>query len=148
MKRNQVGVTVALSLMLLPLAARSLRAQDTVRCPDGDTKVVHVAVSFDRTAHTIAVSASSVTVEMSAPGPRRVCWTFPGLDQGETLRFANKSTDEPDYFPGLKRDIHGPSHYANSGNPSRAGTWTYGLQLLDHQGKVIAKLDPDVIIKP
>ena len=118
-------------------------------CPDGDTKAVRVDVTVDAGAGSVAVDPSTVEVYLK-PGPKqpaRVCWVIAGLADGQVLRLTDKEAGGEAPFPGLTRKVKGTSPFINSGNPSRAGTWMYGVEVTDAEGRTVAKVDPEVIVK-
>jgi len=148
MKSTRRGSGVWLACALALAAAPAL-AQSSHRCPNGDDDVARIDVTVDHAAGAVYASPMSATIELNAAsaGPHRVCWVVSGLEAGEELRFEDKNPDDAGYFPNLARTVKDPPAFANSGNPSRAGTWSYTLRVVAG-GQDVAVLDPDVVIKP
>lgn len=119
------------------------------RCPDGDDKVVRVDIAVDVDAAEITVAPDSVEVFLEPEGeqPNRVCWVLSGMPDGHRLRFESKPGGDPGLFPKLHRVITRPDGFANSGRPARAGTWVYALRVENMDGKTVAEVDPQVIVR-
>ncbi len=131
------------------LAASAAWSAPDKACPDGDSRAVRVDVTVDAGAGSVAVDPSTVEVYLK-PGPKepaRVCWVIAGLADGQVLRLTDKEAGGEAPFSGLTRQVKGASPFINSGNPSRAGTWMYGVEVTDAKGRTVAKVDPEVIVK-
>ena len=139
----------ALLLAAVLLGAPAARAAQTGACPDGDTKVARVDVTVDASAGTVVVVPSTVEIYLK-PGPKepaRVCWVISGLMEGHSLQLVDKEADGTALFPELQRTVKSTHPFINSGNPSKLGTWSYGVTVTDEKGKTVAKVDPEVIVK-
>lgn len=129
------------------LGAAALTAQEK-KCPDGDEKVVRIEIAVDREAGKATVTPEEATIWIGGDHPaRRACWVVTGMADGDELRFDDKDPESDDFFPGLKRTVKAASPFANSGNPSKAGAWVYGVAITDAAGAPVASVDPVVVIK-
>ncbi len=134
--------------VMATVAGAPVSAQER-RCPDGDDRVVRVDIAVDVDAGRITVQPDSVEVflEPEAEQPNRVCWVLSGMPDGHRLRFESKPGGDPGLFPKLHRVITRPDGFANSGRPARAGTWVYALRVENLDGKTVAEVDPQVIVR-
>jgi len=129
------------------LGASGVLAQDA-RCPDNDDKVVRIDIAVDREARTATVSPVEAMIYIGGEHrARRACWVVTGMADGDELQFVGKNAGCDDVFPLLKRVIRAAAPFANSGNPSKAGGWVYGVEVRDAAGTLIAEVDPVVVIK-
>lgn len=147
MRSSLRGVAAAAAaIWTMAVAAAPGRAQQD-RCPDDD-RLAMVEVTVDREAETITVSPTRVEVflDEEAGRPNRVCWNISGVPSGHTLRFFDKGSST-NLFPGLARTVRARRRSVDSGSPSQAGTWTYGVRVVNPSGGVVAQVDPEVIVK-
>lgn len=138
---------LAVMTVMAVVGATALPAQES-RCPDGDEKVVRIEIAVDREAGKATVTPEEATIWIGGDhAARRACWIVTGMAAGDELRFDDKDPESDDFFPGLKRTVKAASPFANSGNPSKAGTWVYGVAITDEAGDPVASVDPVVVIK-
>ncbi|MCP4898991.1 MAG: hypothetical protein GY906_18635 [bacterium] len=147
---NRIAVFTALFVTAGILGGVSTASAQGNRCPEGDPKVVRVDLFVDYEAGEVLIDKPTVEIFLGGdnPRPRRVCWEVENLQQHHTLTFESKDPSAPVVLPNMNnKKIKGPNGFANSGNPSRIGTWVYALVVTDKHGDVVAETDPQVIVR-
>lgn len=130
------------------LAAAVASAQGKT-CPDGDAAAVRVDVAVDVKAGTISVAPDSVEIYLEAERgqPSQVCWVVGGLPDEHQLRLVGKAGDSAAMFPASALDRPHVADVVKSGAAAREGTWRYGARVENADGKVVAEIDPQVIVR-
>jgi len=132
-------------LGILPLVALAGLAVSHAgdECPDNSERV-DITIGEEGTP---VVSPESVTIfEDETKGPERVCWVASGLAANQRVSISG-NTAEDDHLSAKQIDGSGSS-VADSGRPTKTGTWYYTVTVtVVTPGGAVMSVDPEVIIK-